>query len=104
MHCLEFNITVKDNQQWKHYSLRVRDTGKGNHRAELLHYLEFHTSDKAIYSKDITLVNISNPRTKLTTAAIISIIVCVGEPISRETNVTFPYIVNIISKVCPFPS
>jgi len=38
MHCLEFCTTVKGNQQWKHYPLRVRDTGKGNHPAELLRH------------------------------------------------------------------
>ena len=55
MHYLEFSTTVKGNQQWKHYPLRIRDTGKGNHPAELLHHLEFHNSDKVIYSKDSTL-------------------------------------------------
>jgi hypothetical protein len=57
MHCLEFNTTDNGNQQWKHYPLRVQDTGKGNHPAELLHHLEFHTSDRVIYSTDITLLN-----------------------------------------------
>jgi len=93
MHCLEFSTTVKFNQQRKHYPLRIQDTGKGNHPAELLRHFEFHTSDKLIYPKDSTLLNVSNPRAKLTTVAIISIIVCFGEPVSLETNVTFPYIV-----------
>jgi hypothetical protein len=94
MHCLEFNTTVKGTQQWKQYPHRFRDSGRCNYTAELLRHLEFHTSDKVIHSKDITLLNISNPRKKLTTVAIISIIVCVGEPISRgKKNVTFPYIV-----------
>jgi hypothetical protein len=93
VHCLVFSTTVKGNQQWKHYPLRIRDTGKGNHPAELLHNLEFHTSDKVLYSKDSQLINASNARGKLTTVAIISILGCFGEPFSRETNVTFPYIV-----------